>query len=205
MIKGLTLPRLFLLSYLAIFLLPTIIFGSTFAYVVSQSNGDAEFPADCAIVFGAAVTAIRNTNGSVVAEVAGPGIKRRVSTAAELWRTKKVNRLFLSGGTGQGMGRSEADAMRETAEKLGVDTNSIVLEDQSTSTWENLQNTRPLTERCSSVVGISDGYHLARIEYLASKMDWDLATYPSSMHADRAFTLVSLVRESFGLLYYSLL
>jgi vancomycin permeability regulator SanA len=163
--------------------------------VATHFEGKATLPADCALVFGAAVYGMN---------VPGPAIVRRVGTAAALHREGSVGRLFLSGGRGGDQtGESEAHVMREQAMEHGVPSNDIVIEEEARSTWENLMYTRPLMSGCQSVVGISDRYHLARITLLARRQGWGtLQTIPADVRADRAQETRSILREAFGYVYY---
>ncbi len=178
-------------------------FALIIGFIVLKFGGDARFPADCAIVFGTAVRPTYGSNGAIIAGAPGPGIVRRVSTAVELYRAGKIRRLFLTGGTGEGMAQSEAEVMRQFAIMQGVDARAIVTETGSHSTWQNLLYTRPLTGDCHSIIGVSDRYHLARIEVLAHAMQWNLQTYPAAEHADRAFESLSVIREAFGIILES--
>jgi len=168
--------------------------------VIFSFDGTAEmFPVDCAVVFGAAVHR---------GDIAGPGILRRVDTAAELYRRGDATRLFLTGGMGTSpyQRKSEAEVMRDVALELGVDASSLVLEENSMSTWENLLFTRPLTEGCASVIGVSDRYHLARIRFLAHKQGWEsLQTYPAAVHPPFLFEAHGVLREVLALFYYGFL
>lgn len=151
-------------------------------------------PVDCAIVFGAAVYSNR---------LPGPAIVRRIATAAELYREKKVKRLILSGGRGEGNAVSEAVAMEREAARAGVKKADMILEQNSHSTWDNLLYSKNLTSGCSSVVGISDGYHLARIQLLAKRLGWgELPTIPSEMRPPEESEKKSMFREAFALIFY---
>lgn len=178
-------------------------FAAVVLYVVSQFGGTAMFPADCAVVFGTAVRPSYDAHGHIVYTGPGPGILRRAGTAAALYRAGKVRKVFLTGGTGEGMAESEAEVMRRVSVVGGVALKDMVMESRSHSTRENLQNTRPLAGECRSVVAISDRYHLARIAFLAWKMGWNVQTYPASPHADRAFEASSVVREALGIILAS--
>lgn len=161
-------------------------------FVIAGYPGDAKLPADCALVFGAAV------HGN---DDAGPGIARRVDTAADLYKKHKVKKLILSGGKGNASQDSEAEVMRKVALRDGVDPADVILEDHSTSTAENIRLSKPLTGGCSSTVAVSDRYHLARIGYLARHLDWPtLKTFPAYRHADRLFEARNVFRESAALL-----
>lgn len=158
-------------------------------------RGDATFPVDCGLVFGAAITG-RNT--------AGPAIIRRVDGAARLWHDGHVQTLILTGGKGDSWRLSEASVMRQHAIRQGVDGRSILIEDAARSTKENLERSRAIVdEHCASVVAISDQYHLARIRLLAKKAGWGtLHTYgvPSRPLHGEAW---SIVREVAAYMYYA--
>ncbi len=178
-------------------------FGVALFTVVHGMTGSGIDQAECGMVFGAGVVPLRDAMGNMVGSVAGPGIQRRTETAARLYTQGKLQKLFLTGGKGEGMRRSEAAVMRDVAVQNGVDPLDIVLEEQSTSTRENLLNTRPLTVGCKSVLAISDGFHLARIRFLAWQISWDLPTYPAEEQPIQRFVQWSIVRETLGILFYS--
>lgn len=174
-----------------------LLYVGAYAYVQSSFEGNASFPVDCAIVFGAAVS-----RGSQP----GPAITRRTAAAAELYRQKQVKRLFLTGGRGEGNSRTEAEVMQWFALQLGVQPQDITLENNARSTRENLLFTRNLTQYCNGVVAISDQYHLGRIRMLAWRQRWfDLQLYPAQ---DRdpivGIERWSFQREVFAVLYYGL-
>jgi len=171
-----------------------VVLVGTYLMIYTHFDGTAELPADCGIVFGAAVYG---------QNLPGPAITRRVAAAASLWREGSVKRLILSGGRGEGVRESEADVMRALALELGVAGESITIEDQSHSTWENIANSKNLTSGCSSVVGISDQYHLARIELLAWRQGWpELQTAPAQDRPPVESEKRSVLREVFAYLYY---
>ncbi len=178
-----------------------LFYACTVYYVVDHMGGSATFPADCGIVFGTAVWPVFDKEGDIVNSTAGPGIRRRVSAAAELIKKGSLHRLFLTGGKGEGIQKSEGTVMREYALKLGIPAEKITIEDEARSTWENLENTRPLTSDCSSFVAISDSYHLARIALQAHAQGWEVQTYPAAPVPSRAFTVQSVLREAVGIDY----
>lgn len=182
-----------LLGFLA---LCGVLYLGSYAYVMRSFSGNAEFPVECAVVFGAAVF-----RGSE----AGPAIVRRVGEAARLYREGQVERLILTGGKGEGNRKAEAEVMYEQALAGNVSANDIVLEDQARSTWENLEYTKNLTSDCSGVVAISDQYHLGRIKLLALRQGWrGLMTWPAQDHAPVGTEQKGFMREVVAVLYYGL-
>lgn len=197
MIPGLTHIRWLARRGLELSLFCAVVLVCIALYVVSQFSGDTvEFPVDCVVVFGAAVH-----KGSV----AGPGITRRVETAVDLYNEGKVKTIVLTGGKGSEELESEAAVMQKVAMRMGVDPADIVLEEQARSTWENLERTAPLVADCTSVVGISDRYHLARIAYLADMQGWgNFRTLPATRVPNPLFEVRAAFREALGIVYYSL-
>ena len=166
--------------------------------VVTGFGGNAQLPADCALVFGAAVYGY---------DQPGPAMGRRIATAARLYNEGSVKTLILSGGVGRGRGvsLSEAAVMKEQASALGVKLSNILTEEQAHNTWENIAFSRGLAANCTSVVGISDGYHLARIRLLAYQQGWrDLTVAPADVRPSFYSELQSIIRETGAVLYYGL-
>ena len=180
---------------------PLILFyAGTVTYVATHMNGTPDaVPADCGIVFGTAVWPVYDKKGSIVATAAGPGMTRRVTAAVELFQQGRLHRVFMTGGKGDGNQRSEAGVMKELGITLGIPAERITVEDRARSTWENILNTRPLTTGCTSVVGISDGYHLARIALIAHMQGWELPTYPATVKPNWLFNARNQLREAAGI------
>ena len=185
---------------LLVVLLPVILFyACTLSYVYDHMDGNAVLPADCGLVFGTAVWPVYNASGEITTSAAGPGIERRVTAAVDLVKKGSLHRLILSGGKGEGNQKSEAEVMRDVAIAQGILRGDITVEDRSRSTWENLHYSRPLTSGCSSVVAISDGYHLARIALHAHMQEFALTTYPAEARPSELFLLKSSLREAVGI------
>ena len=95
-----------------------------------------------------------------------PLLRARVDRAYDLWVAHGRQATFApSGGQGANEVISEAEAMARYLRSRGVPDSQIVVEDASTTTWENLINSRDLiaglTEEDSprSVLVTSD-YHV---------------------------------------------
>ncbi len=181
-----------------------VVFGYVVGLVVAGFSGTAVLPADCAIVFGAAVHPLYDSTGHAVESQSGPGIQRRMLTAVELYKQGKVHKLFLSGGKGDRQRRSEAQIMMQYAILRHIPHQDVVAESQSTTTKENILYTRPLTRNCTSVIAISDRYHLTRIGFLAKQQGWTLPTFPAKEVAALPFEAKSVLREALAILWYGL-
>ena len=70
-----------------------------------------------------------------------PLLAGRIDKALELWNKQHQHGKFVaSGGQGADEVVSEAQAMRDYLLEKGVPADAILMEDQSTTTWENLKN-----------------------------------------------------------------
>lgn len=197
--------RLWLAVLLFAMLLSFSAIVGTTIYIISQFDGTADLKGwsgraeegsrvRCAIVFGAAVHS---------GDTPGPAIVRRVGTAVRLYREKILQHIIFSGGKGSQEIASEAAVMQSVALKSGIPPSSITIEDHSRSTWENLRNVRPFTGSCSTIIGISDRYHLGRIRFLAAVQAYPgLQTFPSDVDSSAVFEVQSTVREVAAMLYY---
>ena len=70
-----------------------------------------------------------------------PLLAGRIDKALELWKKQHQHGKFVvSGGQGADEIVSEAQAMRDYLLEKGVPADAILMEDKSTTTWENLKN-----------------------------------------------------------------
>lgn len=177
-----------------------VVLGAAFGFstymVHAGFEAEATLPADCAVVFGAAVYGLSQP---------GPAIVRRVTAAADLYRGREVNRLILTGGMGTGNRETEAGVMRKQAMMRGVPPDAITLEEESHSTQENIEFSTPLIQDCESIVVVSDAYHLARIKLLAWRQGWDsVGTVAPETRPPAESEQRSVTREVLAYMYYLL-
>ena len=113
--------------------------------------------------------------------------------------------IVASGGQGPDEHQSEAQCMYDYLTDHGVDSDQILLEDQSHNTWENIRFTQALLERegidTSQMLVVSNGFHLTRVRMLwdrAWEGDYTLSTLaaPSSHIPSR---LKMYIREPLAL------
>ncbi|MEG0006227.1 MAG: YdcF family protein, partial [Clostridium sp.] len=78
-------------------------------------------------------------------------------------------------GQGSGENISEAEAMRRFFVKNNVSEKDLIIEDKSTSTYENLKYSKEFMEKegIEKVVIVSNGYHLLRVSKIAESMNID--------------------------------
>ena len=138
----------------------------------------------------------------------GWALTRRGQLAAELWKDGIAPNILCTGAQADGYPRSEAEACRDVVMREGVPESVIWLEDQSRSTEENaINSTQILTNRgLSSVVLVSDSYHMLRGEWIFR--DMGLEAYTSPVPASRInyplFYPYSLLREFVAFHWYEI-
>ena len=107
--------------------------------------------------------------------VLGAAINSRASfsrtiKALRLYEQGKGKLLVLSGGRTSAYDETEAHYMGRVVLKNAVKPPKFVLEGDSESTWENLQNTKKLLPDIQSILIVSDTYHLPRAVLVAKKV-----------------------------------
>ncbi len=181
--------------FAVVVVLPTAIIFYAFVSVVTGFTGtyDETTKVECGVIFGAAVHSVSDP---------GPGILRRVEAGVRLYEKELLTRLIVTGGKGSETQESEAEVMQKVAIARGIPSDRIRMEPFSSSTWNNVRNSLPLLQKCTSIVAISDRYHLARIRLIGKRQGIELETFPADAPVGTKFEMMSVVRETIGYAYY---
>jgi len=109
--------------------------------------------ADYLIILGAKV------NG----ETPSLSLKYRIDAAAEYAKENKNTIIIASGGQGPGEAITEAEAIRRALVEKGIAESRIYLEDQSTSTYENVKFSKRFIPKDAQLgIVVTNDYHLYR-------------------------------------------
>ena len=147
------------------------------------------------IVLGAQVRGTRVTNS----------LKRRLDRACTYLEEHPQTVAVLSGGQGRGEDISEAEAMKAYLLKCGIESSRLLMEDKSTTTWENLKFSHSLYGKsCSGQdlhgekTGIvTNDFHVCRALMMAKKQGYEkVQGVPAS--SNPVLFLNYLVREFFA-------
>jgi vancomycin permeability regulator SanA len=103
------------------------------------------------------------------AAIYSPAIINRTLTALDLYKQGKVDVMVLSGGKIADRDISEAGYMKKVIDKNSEGSVSVLIDDKSSSTYENIHNTRSLLPEAKSLIIVSDSFHLARAVILAKR------------------------------------
>ena len=108
-----------------------------------------------------------------------PLLRGRVDRAYDLWIKQQKRGIFIpSGGQGSDEEISEAEAMARYLRSREVPDSDIVLEDRSTTTWENLTYSRDLIAQLSEgnlprVALVTSDYHVFRTAMYARAVSFN--------------------------------
>lgn len=105
--------------------------------------------------------------------------KNRTTCGVDLYQQGYAPKLVLTGGTGHvfGEGLKNALEMKRWAERLGVATTAIVVEDRSRTTYENATETKRLLGP-SSILLVTSASHLPRATALFNKQGFRVTPVP---------------------------
>jgi len=99
----------------------------------------------------------------------------RLTAAAILWKQGRVERLVYTGGSGDpwNQERKEAPAVREFLLALGLETQGLLVEDQSRNTYENALYTGPLltAEGLEKNLLVTSALHMRRSLAIFAKQE----------------------------------
>lgn len=132
--------------------------------IIYASLGKPESHAEYLIILGAKV------NGSSPSLI----LQYRIEAGAEYLKQNPETMVIASGGQGADEGISEAQCIYNELVRLGIEPERILLEEQSTSTKENLLfSAEFLQKEKSSVVVTTTDFHIFRAVQLAKKCGYE--------------------------------
>ena len=199
--KGSRKP-LWLKIILALILIGAIIFGVAYAMVMGGSVSRMEDESHIMVILGCRVMPW------------GPSIllQDRLDAALEYLQENPDMTVVVTGGQGDNEPMSEAQAMYEYLTSHGIPAEQILMEDQSTSTLENLRNASALLyqqgyDTTEEILVVTNDFHLTRTRMLFKRVwggDYNLNTLaaPTSHLPSR---MKMYIREPLALIKSALL
>lgn len=184
--KVLMLLILFLVIYI----------GKNVFDICAFSAEDQKCRADVAVILGAAAY-----NGEV-----SPVYRERINHGITLYEAGYVDRLIVTGGTAGQAEESDASAAKKYLLSQGIPEEAVLIEDQSSITQENLENSKAIMEEngYETAIIVSDPLHMKRAMLLAE--DAGITAYSSPTPSTRYISLRTkipfLARETFYYIGY---
>ena len=176
-----------------------LVVGITEAVIIHKSFGDPKEEVEYMVVLGAKV----NRDGPSVS------LWDRICGAYEYMETHPDVIAVVSGGQGTDEPITEAECMYRELVFLGIDPERIWIEDEATSTWENMQFTLNLIEertgqRPTRLGVLSSEYHLFRASLFARACDVEFVGIPA--RTSRIPQMINhFMREVAGVWHYLIL
>lgn len=180
-------------------ILGILVVAVTEGIIIHASFGNPQEPVDYVVILGAKV------------RVTGPSASLwdRIYAAADYLEAHPDVIAIASGGQGEDEPMTEADAIRDELAGLGIDPDRVWVEDQATSTWENLHFALDLIEektgkRPEKLGVLSSEYHLFRASLFAKECGVEFVGIPA--RTSRVSQMVNhFMREVAGVWHYLLL
>lgn len=149
---------------------------------------------DCIIILGC----------QVYGTVPSPFLKSRLEEGLRLYNEGYGNLIIVSGGQGPGEDISEAEAMKNFLVSKGVSPGSIIMEDKSFSTLENIKfSGRKMSQYgIKSAVVVSNKYHLKRASLMAKKTGIEGSYSGVYVENHKYHEISGFLREILALLKY---
>lgn len=162
------IKRTFFLIVLAVSIIVIYISGLGYR-ITSYGEHTKGAPSDVIIVLGAAVW-----NGKP-----SPALRERLDVALQAWKDKKAPVIIGSGGT-NGEELSEGETMKRYLVAGGVPASKIIVEDDSYSTMENLQNSKAIMDKKGyhSAVIVTHAFHAYRASLMAKSIGIEATVEP---------------------------
>lgn len=199
---GFHLPGFFILVFLIIFLCVLASFLYVEGGIISAMYQKPKQVPEYVIVLGA----------QVKKRVPSKALELRLKKTEEYLKANPKTIAVLSGGQGSGEEISEADCMYEWLLAAGIEDERLLLEDQSTTTKENLEFSARMIERSRKARGkkeknpkeckvalISNNFHIFRAVKLAEKQGYT-NVFGIPAPGDLKLQIHYMVREYFAIL-----
>lgn len=189
------LPKILLAILLPLFAWGTIVAWQVYSFAQTDETG----PADVAVVLGAGTRPDRPS----------PVFRERIDHAIDLYQRGLVQAIILTGGVGAGRLVADSEVARDYAIEQGMPAEAILIETNSETTLENLQEAQLIIQQqgFASALVVSDPLHLYRA--LAMARDLGLDARPSPTPTSRINSwwanLFFLAREVPLVMQYTLL
>lgn len=159
-----------------------------FGKVVCGSLIDTSARAEHAIVLGLALENGKPTDDFLA----------RLDTAMNYLEQYPEAQLILTGGNADASERTEAAVMHDILAERGVAEDSMILEDQASTTKDNFRNTVQIIDPGQPIVLISSNYHMDRAVQTANKAGFSNVLRlpaPSSFFSYGANVMYEIVLE----------
>ena len=136
-------------------------------------------------------------------DIPSPALYERLKVAEEYLKENTELKVIVSGGQGPDEDISEAEAMERYLLNNGIDKNKIIIEDKSTSTFENIKNSLYIikeidNEESPRVLLVTNSFHIFRSKFLANRLGAKAYGLPAKVPP--TILITQYIREYFAVI-----
>lgn len=167
--------------------------GALHYQIIQHANKDVPENADYLIILGARV---KGTTPSLA-------LQFRIDCAADYLKANPNTIAIASGGKGPGEDISEAESIKRELMQFGIEESRILLEDQSTDTYENIEFSKKLIpNNAATGLVVTNDFHIYRAGMIAEKEGLEVNGLPADTPVQAV--VKSYAREYLALTKYFL-
>lgn len=188
-------PRIIKTSVLIVLMVGLCIFAMIEGLILLYGNHKPKVKADYLIVLGAQVRGTRLTKS----------LRYRLDAAIAYLKKNPNTKVIVSGGQGPREDITEAKAMKRYLISKGIHENSIIMEEKSTNTYENLMFSKRFMKDNGdhqNIVIVTNKFHLYRAVSIGKKQG--LLVWGLGAKCDRVLAPSYYIREFFAVVKYKL-
>ncbi|HEX4205698.1 MAG TPA: YdcF family protein [Ktedonobacteraceae bacterium] len=188
-----------------------LVYGTLVVYVFHMAKQDAPVKSDAAVVLGEAAMGGTSCYGPRCKNrvVSNPHynvcLESRINQAVYLYKNHYIPKILMSGGTDKNDNVNEAETMKAIAIKDGIPGVDILMEKESTSTYQNLAFSQKILNKAGlhSAIIVTDPSTNARAGFVASKLHYSYSLSPD-MSSPCSHLNDYIFREPLAIIYYFL-
>lgn len=155
-------------------LIPLISLIISLNFVLTHATFDNKTKSDAIIVLGSRT---RDPKGNP-----NPCLLSRVEHGVTLYKKGYGSKIIVAGGYNPDDHYTEADEMKGFAIALGAKPEDVLEETKSTSTFENLENSKTILKQhnLETVIIVTEAYHSPRADLIAQKLNIEHTVSPTT-------------------------
>lgn len=181
-------------------------------YISNKAKQDTKVRSDAIVVLGeGAISGVscfgpRCQHGFVSHPQYNSCLVSRINQGVSLYKNRYATKILMSGGTDKGDNANEAEIMKKIAIAAGIPEADILVEKESTSTYENLAFSQKILNKAAlhSAIIVTDPSTSARAGLVASKLHYTYSLSPD-INTPCSHQSDYLIKEPLAVIGYFLL
>lgn len=183
------IPKVIRILTIVVGILILLVFGVMESLIISKMNEKPDKEVEYLIILGAKV------RGQTVTK----SLAKRLDAAYDFMIDNKDVKAVCTGGQGADEKITEALAMKKYLVAKGIEEDRIILEDKSTTTYENLKNAKNIiNDNKANVAVVTNNFHVYRGMHLTRAVGFENVQGIAGK-SDKILLLNYMVRESLAL------